>query len=403
MKYIVILGDGMADDKYESLENKSPLQAANKPTIDSLAKVSEVGLVRTVPLGMKPGSDVANLSVLGYNPKDNYTGRSPLEAASMGIVMNDTDIALRANLVTVSFEDDYRKKTMVDYSAGEISSEEAKILIDYLAENLPLNACKLYAGVSYRHCLIAKDVSLNNDFTPPHDISGKEVATFLPTGENADFYRELMIKSYELLKDHPLNKERVKRGKNPANSLWFWGQGTKPNVENFYEKFGKEGGIISAVDLLKGIGKLAGMKVIEVEGATGNYDTNFTGKANACLNNLKSGLDLVYIHMEAPDECGHQGDLEHKVFSIEQIDKLVVKPIIEELNRSNEEFSMLILPDHPTPVKIRTHTATPVPYLLYRSNKNFPSNAESYDEDQAKATDIFEEVGHNLMARFLKD
>ena len=401
MKYVVILGDGMADYPIPKLNDKTPLMVANKPYIDKLASIGEVGLFKTVPDGMKAGSDVANLSVLGYNPKESYSGRSPLEAASIGIALKDTDVTARANLVTLSNEKAYADKTMIDYSAGEISTEEAKELIEYLAKNLNDHVYKLYAGISYRHCLVIDNGKVCEKLTPPHDITGKPIKDYLPKGELGEKYLELMQKSNELLKDHPINVKRVSQGKNPANSLWFWGEGTKPNLQNYEEKFGIKGAIISAVDLLKGIGKLTGMKVIEVEGATGNYDTNFLGKANACLGALKDGLDFVYIHMEAPDECGHHGDLEHKIYSIEQIDK-VVKTVVEGLKAMGEDFAILIAPDHPTPISIMTHCASPVPYILYKSNQNLSNGATSYDEQQAKNTGAFQPDGYKLITRLFK-
>ncbi len=400
MKYVVILGDGMADYPQACLKNKTPLELAKKENIDNLAKVSEIGLCRTVPNGMKPGSDVANLSVLGYDVKKCYTGRSPLEAASIGIELKDTDVTLRANLVTVSNEDNYEDKTMIDYSAGEISTEEARELINYLAKEINTDKIKLYAGVSYRHCLVVDNGEIAGDFTPPHDITGKKVKEYLPKSEVGLSRLEIMKKSFKLLKDHPFNLKRVKEGKNPANSLWFWGEGTKPSLENYEEKFGVKGAMISAVDLLKGIGKLSGMRVIEVEGATGNYDTNFKGKAEACLNALKNGADYCYIHMEAPDECGHHGDGEKKIFSIEQIDKEVVGYLKRELDSLGEDYSMLILPDHPTPLNTMTHAIDPVPYILYRSNE-IKKGAPSYTEENAKNSGIFVESGEELMKKFL--
>ena len=394
MKYVVVLGDGMADYRQSFLDNKTPLMVANKPFIDGLAKVSEVGLAKTVPCSMKPGSDVANLSVLGYNPKECYSGRSPLEAASIGIELKDTDITARANLVTVSMEENYADKTMIDYSAGEISTAEAKELIEYLAKELNDDKYKLYAGISYRHCMVIDNGQLMGDLTPPHDITGKPIKDHLPKSQGGRELLEIMIKSHELLKDHPVNQKRIALGKNPANSLWFWGDGTKPNLQNYYEKFGIKGGIISAVDLLKGIGKLAGMRVIEVEGATGNYDTNFSGKANACLENLKD-LDFVYLHMEAPDECGHHGDAKNKIYSIEQIDK-VVETIVCGLKKRGEDFKVLIAPDHPTPLSIMTHCSDPVPYLIYDSRKEV-IGADAYDEDNAKNTGKYIEEGYTLI------
>ncbi len=402
MKYVVILGDGMADYRQKFLGNKTPLEIAKKPNIDALCPYSEVGKLRTVPCEMKPGSDVANLSVLGYDPKECYTGRSPLEAASIGIDLKDTDVTARANLVTLSDEKNYRDKTMLDYSAGEISTAEAKILIDYLAKEINDDVYTLYSGISYRHCLVVNRGVIAGDLTPPHDITGKAIKDYLPQSEIGKKYLSIMEKSYELLKDHPLNKERVKQGKRPANSLWFWGEGTKPALQNFKERFGLNGGIISAVDLLKGIGKLAGMRVIEVDGATGNYDTNFEGKSRACIDALSSGLDYVYLHMEAPDECGHHGDAEHKIYSIEQIDEKVVKPILESLKKSGERFSMLICPDHPTPLSTMTHCADPVPYILYRSDDSLSSSVSEYNEASAESTGVFVENGVKMAKRFLE-
>lgn len=399
MKFVVILGDGMADYPQPSLNGKTPLMLAKKPFIDSLASKGEVGLFRTVPCGMKPGSDVANLSVLGYNPKECYTGRSPLEAASIGIDLKDTDITARANLVTLSDHQIYEDKVMVDYSAGEISTKEAVELIKYLAGYINNEFCKLYAGISYRHCLVMDKGSLAGDLTPPHDITGKPIKEHLPNSETGKQLLDIMKKSHDLLKDHPINKKRIREGKNPANSLWFWGDGTKPSLEDFELRFNKKGGIISAVDLLKGIGKLANMEVIEVEGATGNYDTNFSGKAEACLEGLKNGLDFVYVHMEAPDECGHHGDAKNKIYSIEQIDQKVVKRVVEGLEEQGEEFAVLIAPDHPTPISTMTHCGEPVPYILYRSGKNLANGADRYDEFSAKQTGEFVQDGHLLIKK----
>ncbi len=401
MKYVIILGDGMADYDIQALGNKTPLSVANKPFIDGLALKGEVGLCKTVPTGMKPGSDIANLSMLGYNPKDCYSGRSPLEAASIGIALKDTDVTARANLVTLSDEENYADKTMIDYSAGEISTAEAKELISYLAKELDTDSMKLYAGISYRHCLVMDNGIICDGLTPPHDITGKPIKEYLPKGETGDAYLNLMQRSSQLLKNHPVNIARIKAGKRPANSLWFWGEGTKPDLENFEERFALKGGMISAVDLLKGIGKISGMRVIEVEGATGNYDTNFSGKAKACLDGLNSGLDFVYIHMEAPDECGHHGDLAHKIYSIEQIDQKVVKPIVESLEKSGQDFAILIAPDHPTPIAIMTHTSDPVPYLIYRSDVNLYNGGKKYDELNAKNTGKYYAEGYKLIWDFL--
>ena len=401
MKYIVVLGDGMADYKLSELGGKTPLQAARKPHIDALAKKAEVGLCRTVPDGFKPGSDVANLSVLGYDPHDCYTGRSPLEALSIGIDLADTDVTLRCNLVTLSDEENYEDKTMLDYSAGEISTADAKELIEYLKEKLDNERLTLYPGVSYRHCLVVGNGKTGHELTPPHDITNKPVRGHLPQGPEGELYRALMERSSALLRDHPINRARVAAGKNPANSIWLWGEGTRPALENFEEKFGKKGGVISAVDLVKGIGIGAGMRVIEVPGATGNYDTNFAGKAEAALDALLGGLDLVYIHMEAPDECGHQGDIAHKVYSIEQIDEKVVARLIEGLRAAGEPFRMLVCPDHPTPIAVRTHVSDPIPYLLYDSEAERGCGAAAYDEDSATSTGIFVERGCDLMKKLL--
>ena len=399
MKYAVILGDGMADYPQEFLGGKTPLDLAKKPFIDGLTKVSEVGLCRTVADGLKPGSDVANLSVLGYDPKECYTGRSPLEAASIGIELKDTDVTARANLVCLSDEENFEDKTMIDYSAGEITTAEAKILIEYLAKHLNNEKYRLFSGISYRHCLVIDNGKIAGDLTPPHDITGKPVKGHLPTSETGKEYLSLMERSAALLKDHPVNLERIKQGKRPANSLWFWGEGTKPALQSFTERYGITGAMISAVDLLKGIGKLTGMRVIEVEGATGNYDTNFKGKAQAALDALTTE-DFVYVHMEAPDECGHHGDAEHKIYSIEQIDG-VVKTVYDGLKERGEDFSILIMPDHPTPLNVMTHVSDPVPYILYNSTKNVSSGAEKYCEREAAKTGVFTDSGVSLMKKFL--
>lgn len=403
MKYIVVLGDGMADEPVPALSGKTPLQYADKPNIDALAARAEVGLCRTVPAGFKPGSDVANLSVMGYDPRDCYTGRSPLEAVSIGIDLAQTDVTLRCNLVTLSDEPNYADKTMIDYSAGEISTAEAAQLIASLKKEFDSEKFTLYPGISYRHCLVVKEGETGHDLTPPHDITGKPIRNFLPKGQLGEVYLSMMERSAALLAQHPVNKARVAAGKRPANSVWFWGEGTKPQLENFESKFSKKGAVISAVDLVKGIGILAGMKVIEVPGATGNYDTNFAGKADAALRALlEDGLDFVYIHMEAPDECGHQGDVGHKVFSIEQIDRLVVKRLVEGLRAAREPFRMLICPDHPTPISVRTHVADPVPYLLYEEGKDNGNGAAAYDEESARNTGRFLEEGTLPMKELLR-
>ncbi len=402
MKYFVILGDGMADYPLPDKEGKTPLMLAKKPYINSLAPRSVVGLAKTVPEGFKPGSDVANLSVMGYNPALYYSGRSPLEAASIGIDLKATDVTLRCNLVTLSDDENYADKTMVDYSAGEISTEDAAVLIEYLKQEFDKPPFTLYAGISYRHCLVVENGKIGHTLTPPHDISDKKITDYLPSGEGSEPFLAMMERSYELLKNHPLNVARVKAGKNPANSVWFWGEGTKPALSAFEELHGKKGGVISAVDLVKGIGLLADMKCIEVEGATGNWDTNFNGKAEACANALLGGLDFVYVHMEAPDECGHHGDFTKKVYSIEQIDG-VVKKVCETLEKAGEEYSLLIMPDHPTPLALKTHVSDPVPFLLYRSNGQTGNGATAYDENEAKATGEYVAEGFTLVKRLFSE
>lgn len=399
MKYIVMLGDGMADYPVEALGGRTPLEVARKPHIDRLAKYGELGMVKTVPDGMKPGSDVANLSAMGYNPLECYTGRSPLEAVSIGIEMSDTDVAFRCNLVTLSDEAEYGEKTMVDYSSGEITTEEAAELIRAVDEAFRTEEILFYPGISYRHCMIWHEGPTGLDLTPPHDISDRKVTDYLPKNP---LILDLMQRSYEVLKDHPVNKARAARGLNPANSIWLWGEGTKPGVSLFEKTYGVKGSVISAVDLIKGIGICAGMKVIEVEGATGNIDTNFRGKGEAALQTLLDGQDLVYIHVEAPDECGHHGDLEGKIRAIELIDELVVGPLLEGLLAAGEAYSILVMPDHPTPIAIKTHISDPVPYLLYRSTQEAESGIDTYTENTAKATGRYVAQGQELMHQLLE-
>ncbi len=402
MKYAVILCDGMADRPIPEFENKTPMSKANKPNMNYLASKGEVGLVKTVAMGMKPGSDVANLSVIGYDSKIYYTGRSPLEAASIGIDLKNDDVTLRCNLVTLSDEPNYEDKTMVDYCSGDISSEEAKVLIDYIQENLGNDIFKFYSGVSYRHCLVwTKGEPHPGVLTPPHDITDKKIKEYIPKGEFVAPLYDLMKKSYDLLKDHPVNRKRIENGKNPANSIWLWGEGVKPRLDTFESKFGIKGSMISAVDLLKGIGKCAEMSVCSVEGATGYIDTNFSGKAQAAIDELKRGQDFVYIHVEAPDECGHRGETQNKKKSIELIDELIIGPVVNALKEMGEPYSIMVLPDHPTPLCIKTHSSEPVPYLIYRSNEEKDSGVKIFDEDSAASTGIYIDPGYTLMNRFL--
>ena len=399
MKHLVLLLDGMADYPVPELDGKTPMELAKKPNIDSLAAKGEVGLCKTVADGLKPGSDVANLSVLGYDPAVCYTGRSPLEAASIGIDLKPTDVAMRCNLVTLSDEKNYADKTMVDYCADDISTEEAAKIIEFVEEKLGSDIYKFYSGVSYRHCLvIANGTTELGTMTPPHDISGRIVGEYLSTADSAKPLLELMEKSYELLKDHPVNLERIARGKRPANSIWLWGEGRKPSLEDFKAKNGISGGIVSAVDLLRGIGKCANMSVPEVEGATGYIDTNFTAKKDAAIKLFEEGTDLVYIHMEAPDECGHRGEVQNKIKSIELIDELVAGPMMDYLKGT--PHSILVMPDHPTPLTLKTHVADPVPYLIYNSEKPL-SGPATINEKTAAETGNKIDFGPSVMDKLI--
>jgi len=396
MKYIVILGDGMADVPSEKLDGKTPLQVAVKPNIDKICQMGEFGMVKTVPDGFSPGSDVANLSVIGYNPDEFYTGRSPLEAVSMGIDVLPTDTTFRTNLVTLSDDENYEDKTILDYSSGEISTEESRILMKAVDNALGTEDYNFFGGISYRHLLLWHTDIENINFTPPHDITGKKIKDYLPDNP---LMVDLMRKSYDILKDHPININRMERGLNPANSIWMWGQGKKAALMPFKEKYGINGAVISAVDLIKGIGICADMENIDVEGATGNVDSNFDGKAAAAIETLKKN-DFVYIHMEAPDESGHHFDKDAKKLSIELIDEKVVGPVYEAMVKSGEDFAFLIMPDHPTPIDIGTHTSDPVPYVIYRSNA--PENCGlTYTEENGKKGN-FIECGHTLMDKFIK-
>ena len=393
MKYIIILADGMAGAPLEELGGKTTLEYAKTPMMDELAGKGTIGLVKTVPDGMKPGSDVANLSVLGYAPDRFYTGRSPLEALSVGVNMKDTDVVFRCNIVTLSENEPYEEKTIIDHSSGEISTQDADILMDAIRDAFHSNEIQFYTGTSYRHITVW-DQGAVLDMEAPHDHLGCKAGQYLP---QHPLFRDMMIKSFDILNDHPLNLQRAKEGKNKANSLWFWGAGTKPQLQSFKKKTGLSGAMISAVDLLKGIAVGAGMKVIEVPGATGSLDTNYVGKAKAALNTLlNEGTDFVYIHIEAPDEMGHQGNAHHKIQAIENIDRQVIQLIKEEMDHSGEDYRMLILPDHPTPICIRTHTSDPVPYILYDSRRQ-AKKIGVFNEKEAAATGIFEPEGHKLI------
>lgn len=398
MKYVVVLGDGMADEPIEELGGKTPLEYADTPTMDSMSKQSEIGLIHTIPEGMSPGSDTANLSVLGYDPKKYYTGRSPLEALSIGVDMKDTDVALRCNIVTVSTDDlPYEEKTIIDHSSGEISTEDAAILLDAVKKELETDTYRFYVGTSYRHLTIwdkGEVVSL----TPPHDVLGQKIGQYLPKDETL---RRMQEKSYDILSNHPINVERMKKGQNPANSIWFWGAGTRPCVTSFEEQYHKKGAMISAVDLLKGIAIGAHMKVIEVEGANGGLDTNYEGKANAAIDVLlNENYDMVYIHVEAPDEMGHQGSIEKKIKAIENLDSRVIKVVKEALDKSGEDYRMLVMPDHPTPICVRTHTSSPVPYMLFDST-DIKNTTLDYNERCGRESGLFMANGYEMMKYLL--
>lgn len=402
MKYIVLLVDGMADYPIESLGNKTPLEVVNIPNINSLARRGEVGMVQTIPVGMSPGSDTANLSVMGYAPEIYHTGRSPLEAASMGIEMKDTDITFRCNLVTVSEEADYASKTMIDHSSGEITTEEARELILFLRSHLENEFLKLYPGVSYRHLLVWDKGPEDFTLTPPHDILDQPIAGHLPQGSGGAVIRELIEKSHELLKNHPINLARMEKGLRPANSAWIWGEGKKPRLDSFKEKFGIEGAVISAVDLINGIGVCAGLEPIVVTGATGTIHTNFEGKAQGAVAALKAGKDFVYVHLEAPDECGHQGDLDGKMKSMEIIDEKVAGHILREMDAWGVPYRFMVLPDHRTPIARRTHTTEPVPYVLYDSTHPQEEKEQSFSEPSGEASGNYFSSGHALMDYFVK-
>lgn len=398
MKYIVVLGDGMADAPLDLLKGKTPLEAAKTPLMDALAGKGELGLAKTVPDSLKPGSDVANLAVLGYNPEANYSGRSPLEALSVGVDMQDTDVVFRCNIVTLSEEEPYEQKTIIDHSSGEISTEDADILMDAVREAFDCEEFRFYTGTSYRHITVWQGGRIL-DMAQPHDHLGKVIGPYLP---EEPAFRRMMERSFKILNNHPLNLKRAAEGKNKANSLWFWGAGTKPSLQNFQEKTGLKGAMISAVDLLKGIAVGAGMQVLNVPGANGGLHTNYEGKAQAAVKALlEDGCDFAYIHVEAPDEMGHQGSIENKIKAIENLDSRVIAPVKAAMDASGEPYRMLICPDHPTPIRCRTHTSDPVPYVLYDSTKEQKA-LRKYSEKEAAASGNYEPNGYQLLNRLLQ-
>ncbi len=378
MKYLILVTDGAGDEPIEALGGKTPLEAAHLKNINSLAARGTIGMVSTIPDGMAPGSDAANLSVMGYDPKVFHTGRSPLEAVSMGIHMSDTDVAFRCNLVTLKGDGEYEDLTIADHSAGDITTEEAALLIEAVNRAFETEEIKFYTGFSYRHAMILKQGGVDQELTPPHDVLGQRVGDHLPKGPGSDFIKDMMRESYKLLSEHPVNLARTEKGLNPANSIWIWGQGKKPSLTPIYDKYQVKGVTISAVDLIKGIGLCAGLRAVAVKGATGTIHTNYDGKAAAAIQSFQEGNDLVFLHLEGPDECSHQGDLPGKIKSLELIDQKIVGPLVEYLDRSGEDYRFLVLPDHQTPIRIRTHLGEPVPFVLYES-------AHIKEEDLSKA------------------
>jgi 2,3-bisphosphoglycerate-independent phosphoglycerate mutase len=399
MKYFILIPDGMADEAISVLNGLTPMEAADKPTTDLLAKRAEIGIVQNVPAGMVPESDTANMAIMSFDPKVYSKGRSPLEAVSMGIDMSDDDVAIRCNTVTLSDAERYEDRIMLDNSAGEISTEESAQLMDALNQHFANAERRFYTGVSYRHCLIWKNAYDKYDFARPHDIVGQPIGNYIPAGEYGEPFRKMMEESIRVLENHPVNIERVKKGLKPANAIWFWSPGKRPALPSFKEKFGLNAAVVSAVDLIKGIGYCAGMRVINVEGATGNLHTNYSGKAQAVINAFKSGDDWVYCHVEAPDECGHQRDPLGKVKSIENIDKMILNPVHEYLQSTNEDFGIMVLPDHPTFIRTGTHAPDPVPYMIY-SSKLAKDGTSPFTEKNAAATGIYVADGSTLMQRF---
>ncbi|MFA5353494.1 MAG: cofactor-independent phosphoglycerate mutase [Thermodesulfovibrionales bacterium] len=403
MKYVVIIGDGMADRPMEELGGLTLLQKASTPNMDRLVREGTPGMVRTIPRGFHPGSDVANLSILGYNPAEYYTGRAPLEAASIGVSLDADDVAFRCNLVTIRFSTEGYQGIMDDYSSGHITTEEARELIGSVGEALGKDGIEFHPGVSYRHLMVWKEGKADLDCIPPHDILEKEITGYLPKGEGSELLRDLMVRSVEILKDHPVNLERLKQGKKPASSIWLWGQGGRPKLPTYKEKYGLTGSLISAVDLTKGLGIYAGFDILNVPGATGWIDTNYTGKADYALNSLKD-VDFVYIHVESPDEAGHSGSLQNKLIAIEDFDRLVVGPVMKGLEERFPEHRILLMPDHATPVRLRTHTGEPIPFVIFDSRRRQQKESGSFDEfigERAGAMHVDE--GYRLMDYFIKE
>lgn len=400
MKYIVLLGDGMADYPVPALDGKTPLEVANIPTFDWLAQHGETGLVQSIPEGMAPGSDVANLGVMGYDPARYYSGRSPLEAVSLGIELGPNDVAYRCNLITLEGEGALEERIIVDHSSGEITTAEAHELVEALNEALDFDGAELYPGTSYRHCLVIRNGKTGADCTPPHDVVGDKAGLHLPKEQNSELLLRITKESIKVLEDHPINKRRIAEGKNPASCCWFWGEGTRPALTSFEELYHVGGGVISAVDLLKGIALCAGLKAPEVEGATGTLDTNYAGKLDAAMDILDND-DFVYMHFEGPDECGHQANEKDKILAIERLDELVLLPLMKRLKERGWDYNILLMPDHATPIVVRTHTSDPIPYVLYKSTEDIGPHAAAYTEAAAKATGKVMSAAHELIPRLL--
>ncbi|MGP8338088.1 MAG: cofactor-independent phosphoglycerate mutase [Methanosarcinaceae archaeon] len=378
MKYAVLIGDGMADFPMDELDGKTILQKARTPNMDYIAMNGCMGLARTVPDGMPAGSDVANMSIIGYDPKKYYSGRAPLEAASMGVPLENGDVAFRCNLITIT------DGIIKDYSAGHITSVEATALIEAVDSELSTDKIRFYPGISYRHLMVSSgNVGIITECTPPHDVIGKAKSEYMPTGKDSEFLCELIDTSRNILENHPINNKRIKAGKDPANYIWLWGQGYAPSFTEFGQLYGMTGSIISAVDLLKGIGIYAGLDIIEVPGATGYLDTNYTGKAEYALKSLNNH-DFVFVHVEAPDEAGHMGNVDAKIRAIEDFDKLVVGRILKYARESNDDFTILVLPDHPTPIVLKTHTSDPVPFAIYSTADKDPDSTIAFDEESGQ-------------------
>lgn len=409
MKYLIVVPDGSADNPVESLGGKTPLEAADLPCINGLAAKGEIGSVRTVPEGISPGSDSANLSVMGYDPRKYLTGRSPLEAASIGLKMSDTDISFRANLITIDPDgaDRYEDFIVRDHAAGDITTEEAAELVEVLNEHFAEDGLYIHLGTGYRQCMIVdkKHPNGHTDYrcVPPHDILDRRAGDYLPEGKGAEHFVKMMKESYDILKDHPVNKARIARGLNPANSLWIWGQGTRPELPDFNEKYGVRGAVISAVDLIKGIAMFAGLEVLKVDGINGTKHTNFSGKAQAAIEAYKKGKDFIYMHIEGTDECSHQGDLAGKIKCAEDMDSKVVRPIYEYLEKSGENFRILVVPDHRTPLSIRTHSSDPVPFMIYDSRHETDADyTKQFNERSAMASGNHIEEGYTLADHFFE-